>query len=135
MEALIVLGATGLILYNSFYTEPRPCKEHAKGTALPNPRFLYSDPAQWTAAPVDISYRNYESFHGPNNDPRRRYILPGGARVVHSGYKPHFTQTNQIWPNAGVSAQPLSTPPSYTYQPSTGIGEAKRVTHRTVVSK
>lgn len=130
--AILAIGAIGITLYNTF-SEPAPSKEHDKGTALPVPRQLYSDPAQWTGSPVDLTYRQSESFFGPGNEPRRRYILPGGTRVVHHGWSPAWTKTNQAWMGgSGSSAQPSGGTPTYQQQPSTGIGEKKVVTSRTM---
>lgn len=134
MEPLLIVGAAGLIWYNAINSEPTPKAKHDPGTSLPNPRFLYSDPANWVAAPVDISYREHSFFYGPGNDPRRRFLLPGGTRVVHSGYGPDFVRTNQVWVSAGPSAQPSSVVPMYKPAPVTGIGEPGRVTSRTVVA-
>lgn len=124
MEGLVIVGFLGgYILYKSFQrsaTEPKPTDGNKEGPRLPPPKFLYSDPALWTSAPVDITYRPYEVFTGPNNDPRRAYLLYGGSRVVHSGYKP-VTQTNQAWPvtNPGEPGQT----PGYRVQAPTAIGE------------
>ena len=134
MEALAILTAGGLILYNSVNSEPRPQGQADPGTALPPPRFLYADPAQWTGAPVDIQRLPSEKFFGPNNDPRIRYILPTGVRVVHSGYNTSITSTNLGWPTTGsyVSTAPV---PMYTPMPTTGIGEPQTVSSKTVVAK
>lgn len=134
MEALFIVAAGGLILYNAVNSEPQPQAKPDPGTALPPPRFLYSDPSIWTAAPVDIQRRANQRFWGPNNDPRLRYLLPGGVRVVHSGYNPTFTSTNLDWPNGGAaSSKPSSVVPMYKPMPTTGIGEPQVVSSKTVI--
>lgn len=131
MEALFVLGAGGIILYNTMKKQPQPDEEHDKGTALPNPRFLYSNPANWSSAPVDITYRGGQSFYGPLNDPRIRYQLHGGARVVHSGYGSNFVRTNLVWNNTSENTSD-SGKPAYIIRPNVGIGEPKLVTDTTI---
>jgi hypothetical protein len=129
MEFLVVAGVAGVLLYNSFYTVPTPKEGNKEGNVLPAPRFLYSNPEQWTSAPVDVSYRPYISFFGPNNDPRRNYLLAGGARITHSGYNP-VSQTNLIWPE--TNPKNPSNVPAYKVQPITGTGEKQTVTSKTV---
>ncbi len=126
MESLayIAIGATGLIVYNSFIAPPKPAEKHPGGTALPCPRVLYSDPAQWTGSPVDMTYRRSENFYGPGNDPRRRYFLPGGCRVVHNAYSPAWTQTNLVWSNVDAKTSNPAVP-GYSEQPSLGIDVKK----------
>lgn len=130
MEAVLVIGAAGVLLYNMFYAPQPSVKDGiATGNRLPPPRFLYSEPRIWSSAPVDITYRNYENYYGPNNDPRRNYILYGGTRVPHSGYNP-VGQTNLTWPDTRPSAP--GAVPGYIAQPIKGTGEKQMVTSATV---
>lgn len=129
MEALIVGGAALVFMYNAFYQEPQPKTGNPAGESLPAPQFLYSEPRIWTSSPVDITYRQSQPFWGPNNDPRNRYLLYGGARVVHSGYNP-VVQTNQVWTTLPPE-QPTSRP-GYSAQPIKGTGEKQVVTSKTV---
>lgn len=130
-EFLLVVGAGGILAYNAFYkSEPEVAPDHPAGTQLPTPRFLYSDPAIWTFSPVDVSYRPYTEYWGPNNDPRRAYTLFGGTRIPHSGYNPVAT-TNQVW-TRGAGAAPPASVPSYSPAPHLGRGVEQRVTSKTV---
>lgn len=132
MEILVIGGAAAILLYNSFYKPPQPEDGNKDGNALPAPRFLYSDPAIWTSSPVDISYRSFKPYFGPNNDPRRAYLLYGGSRVPHSGYNP-VVQTNQVWP--ATSPKDPSATPGYTADPVTAIGEKQRINSKTVFTQ
>lgn len=133
MELLIIGGAVGVYLYNTFsYKIPEPEDGNQEGNTLPAPRFLYSNPAIWTSAPVDVSYRPYKPFFGPNNDPRNAFLLTGGARVVHSGYNP-VVRTNQAWPTTYPKAP--SPRPGYEPEPITAIGEKQRVSSRSVFTE
>lgn len=123
----MIIGLTGVFLYNvSRRSEPRPGETAKKGAVLPPPRVHWSDPALWISAPVDLTYRPYETFTGPYSDPRRAYILPGGTRVSMSGYNPEsVVQTNQAWTVIPVDRSGDQLPP-FTESPIMGIGE-KRV--------
>jgi hypothetical protein len=129
MELLLVGGAIYVFTRNAFYKEPEPEDGNKEGTSLPAPRFLYSEPRIWTSSPVDVTYRPSQRFYGPNNDPRFRYQLYGGARVVHSGYNP-VVRTNQVWASS-VPKEP-SAQPGYTSEPIKGTGEKQVVTSKTV---
>lgn len=132
---LVALGLGGYIVYKIWDTSttlPQPKDGNKSENALPAPRFLYSNPAIWTSAPVDITYRPYNSFFGPNNDPRKAFLLFGGSRVVHSGYNP-VGQTNLVWP-VTYPSQPAGRP-GYTPQPVIGTGEMQRVSSKTVFDK
>lgn len=137
MESAIYYGVLvfgGYMVYTTFRTssQPQPKDGNNEGINLPAPRFLYSEPRLWISAPADITYKPFNSFYGPNNDPRRAYLLNGGARVVHSGYKP-VIQTNQVWaPSQGSGP---SGKPGYAVHPITGIGEKQAVTSKTVFSE
>lgn len=133
--AVIAIGAAGVILYNTF-SEPVPKSSHDSGTKLPCPRQLYSNPAQWTGSPVDLTYRQSETFYGPGNDPRRRYLLPGGTRVVHQAWSPCWVQTNQVWRGGqSASKQPSGGVPSYEPAPVLGTGEKRAVTSKTILQE
>lgn len=129
MEILLIGGALTILGYNSFHREPELKDGNEEGSNLPAPRFLYTDPKLWTSAPVDMTYRPSQSFFGPNNDPRIRYLLPGGVRVVHSGYNP-VVKTNQVW-NYAATQNPAPVP-AYTAKPIKGTGEKQTVTSNTV---
>lgn len=132
MEVLLIGGAVAIVLYNSFYTppaEPDHKDGNREGNYLPAPKFLYSDPAIWTSSPVDVSYRPFIPIFGPNNDPRRNYLLYGGARVTHSGYNP-VVQTNQVWPMSNGTGP--SGNPTANAQPVVEIGGTQTVTSKTV---
>lgn len=131
MEVLIIVGGASYLLYQAFKrrAEPEPADGNPEGNVLPAPRFLYSDPAIWTSSPVDITYRPYQTFWGPNNDPRNRYLLSGGVRVVHSGYNP-VVRTNQVW-SYGSTANPTPVP-GYTPEPIKGTGEKQTITSKTI---
>lgn len=136
MEGFVIaLGLGGYIVYKIFdqsTTLPQPKDGNKQENALPAPKFLYSDPAIWTSAPVDITYRPFRSFYGPNNDPRKSFLLFGGARVVHSGYNP-VGQTNMVWP-VTTPTEP-ATRPSYTPQPVVATGEKQRISSKTIFDK
>lgn len=129
---VLVAGSAYVLLSNGFYRRPDPTQKHAPGDALPNPRFLYSDPAIWTSAPVDISYLPYEEFYGTNNDPRRRYLLFGGTRVVHSGYDP-VVKTNMVWDH--TNKLPTGGKPGYTYEPELGRGVPSNISDNVWLNK
>lgn len=135
MEALIVIGGLGVFAYNVLYGggEPKPEKGGVSpDTSLPPPFVLWSEPRLWTSSPVDITYRPYQSYFGPNNDPRRAYELYGGVRVPHSGYDP-VEQTNQVW-TSSMAPRP-SALPSYAANPVYGIGKKQNATSQSVFNQ
>ena len=134
MEGLLVVGGLSIFAYNVFYGggTPKPEDGSPPGTQLPPPNVLWSEPRLWISAPVDITYRDYRTFTGPNNDPRRAYLLYGGVRVSHSGYNP-VVQTNQVWEKS-LPAKP-SGKPGYTASPVRGIGEAQIPTTQSVFNQ
>ena len=127
METIFIAATAGALAYNlsSKTHEPDVAKGTPSGTALPPPRVLWSDPAQWITAPIDITYLPYQTFTGPYHDPRRAYILPGGAKISHSGYNNvGATQTNQVWAKLPVNRGDRT--PGYTVEPIQGIGNDRK---------
>lgn len=124
MEPLLAAAALGgFVVYKSFAhtPEPQPVDGNKEDSRLPTPKFLYSNPAQWTSAPFDVAYRPYNEFYGPNNDPRRAHLLYGGTRVVLGGYGSAGPATNQSWP---VTAPKEPSPaPSYETRSPVAIGQ------------
>ena len=129
MESLFVLGAGGIILYNTLFTsggQTKPGDEVKEGTAPPPPRINYSNPSLWTGSPYDITYLPYETFYGPGNEPRVAYILPGGTRVVHSGYPTNSivrTNLTGLKPPLKAGVPPNYGKSDYEYKPIVGSGK------------
>lgn len=113
MEFLLI-GAAGLAIYNLTVRVDEPKVEDGikPGIALPAPRFLWSKPELWSSCPVEISDRPGYQYIGPLKDPRTAYILPGGARVAHSGKNQRISRLDTTW-NVPVVAKP-SGPTEYT---------------------
>lgn len=132
MEWFLIGGGLFLLGYNSFHAggRPKPSDGNPEGNVLPAPRFLYSDPKLWTSYPENVCYLPFKNFWGPNNDPRRAYLLFGGARIVHSGYNP-VVKTNQMWMGSNGDGN-TSGNPTYTPNPVKGTGVPQTVTSRTI---